>query len=72
MGFDYFYFYPQDADDLDYFQSYYWSPEHDNAQADLGFYVEWLNLNPVTKSYRTIFPKDFDMNELFCRISVGF
>ena len=41
MGFDYFYFYPQDADDIDYFQSYNWSPEHDKVQADLGFYVEY-------------------------------
>ena len=25
-------------------------------------------LNPGTKSYPTIFPKDFDMNERFCTI----
>ena len=40
MGFDYFYFYPQDVDDIDYFQSYNWSPEHDKVQADLGFDIE--------------------------------
>ena len=40
LGFDYFFFVPQDAEEVDYFQSYNWSPEHDNAQADLGFYVD--------------------------------
>ena len=43
MGFDYFYFSPQEADDIYYFQSYFSSPDHENAQTDLGFYVESWN-----------------------------